>query len=138
MKSIFLAVVLGLIFISCKKDDPGFSSAEGKWTYTTPDGKMSTTFELVKSASGYTVQNPKLTVEGTVAETVSIPDAIASPTFASLRISANDAKLVQPYRLVFSSATISSDFTKIEVGTVEYTYPWGTLVNVSDIVIIRL
>jgi len=136
---VITAAIVGLSFNSCKKDDkdPGFSSAEGKWTYSTPDSKMSITFELAKSANGYKVQNAKLMVDGTAAETVTIPGEIASPAFSTLRFSANDAKLVYDYSLTFNTATINSDFTEIEVSSAEYTFPWGTTNKLSGIIIIR-
>lgn len=132
-------VAVVFVLCSCKKsdDDPGLSSADGKWAYTTPDAKMSVSFELVKSTNGYKVQNAKLTVDGTVAETVTMPDEVTAPTFATLRFSANDAKLTYPYSLLFANATISSDFKQIAVATGEYTFPWGTTKNLSDIIIRR-
>jgi len=139
MKLISLCIVLVSVLAlgSCKKDDDGLSSAEGKWTYTTPDGKMKVEFELVKTTDGLNVQNAKLTVDGTLAETVTIPDKITTPTFTTLRISANDVKLVQPYFILFTTGKISTDFTQIEVSDVEYSFPWGTTKRLSAIVIVR-
>ncbi len=137
-------ILCGLVFIlsisilfSCKKDDPGPSSAEGKWTYTTPDSKMAVDFELVKSVNGYKIQNAKLTVDGVVTEAVVMPDEIPSQSFSALRFSANDAKLIYGYYLLFSSSVIASDFSKIEVASSEYTFPWGTTKKLSAIVIVR-
>src|SRR6478735_4802768 len=126
MKFLSLCIVLVsvLAFSSCKKDDEGLSSAEGKWTYTTPDGKIKVEFDLVKTTDGLNVQNPKITVDGTLGETVTIPDKITTPTFTTLRISANDKKLVYGYYIQFTTGTISSDFTQIEVTSAEYTFPW--------------
>jgi len=139
MKLLSLCIVLvsAVAFSSCKKDDDGLSSAEGKWTYTTPDGKIKVEFDLVKTTDGLNVQNPKITVDGTPGETVSIPDKITTPTFPSLKISANDAKLVQPYYILFTTGKISSDFTQIEVSSAEYTFPWGTIKKLSSIMIVR-
>src|SRR4051794_13722257 len=122
-----IALVSVLAFSSCKKDDDKLSSAEGKWTYTTPDGKIKVEFELVKTTDGLNVENPKITVDGTLGETVSIPDKIATPTFTTLKISANDKKLVYGYYILFTTGKINSDFTQIEVSDVEYSFPpWPT------------
>jgi hypothetical protein len=137
----FAFIVLLFSFSSCKKDkDPGLSSADGTWTYTTPDNKVSITFELVKSSTGatYDVKNAKITVDGTVAsDTFTQPDNLSAPTFSTLGFNANDAKLIYDYRITFTNATISDDFTKIEVSTAEYTFPWGTSNKLSNIVIVR-
>jgi hypothetical protein len=136
--SLWILLVSVLAFSSCKKEeDPKPSSAEGKWTYTTPDGKMKVEFELVKTTDGLSVQNSKLTVDGTLAQTVTIPDNVATPTFTTLRFSANDAKLIYGYYILFTNGTISSDFSQIQVTSAEYTFPWGTTKKLSAIVIVR-
>ncbi len=64
MKKLF-AYSLLVLLISCGKDDPGFSSLTGVWTYTTPDGKIGVDFELVKNGATWTVVNQVIRVDGT-------------------------------------------------------------------------
>jgi len=143
MMKLILRGVVALVFIvlvaSCKKDDdPAFSSLEGKWTYTTTDGKINIDFDLVKNTSGnLEVQNSKLKIDGTSAETVSIPSGITSNAITSLRFSANDSKVTYPYYILFTNVKATDDFSKMNVESGEYTFPWGTTKKFTAVVIAR-
>jgi len=138
-----LSIVVCLILAgltSCKdEDDPAFTSAEGKWTYTTPDSKIKIDFEITKNSSGVVnqINGVTLNVDGTAVVPVTITDGVNLPAIASMRFSANDAKLVYPYAITFTQATVSADFTAIAVASAEYTFPWGTTQNLSSITIKR-
>jgi hypothetical protein len=123
---------------SCSKSSSGPSSAEGSWTYTTPDGKMKVTFDLVKTSSGsLDIQNQSLTINGTAYNSEKIITGVALPLITSIRINANDAKAVYPYYILFLNGKVSSDFKKIDVPDGEYTYPWGTTNPLKTISIVR-
>ncbi len=63
--------------------------------------------------------------------------AFTATAIQEIRINANDSKVTYPYNIVFNNAAISTDFKKITVPTASYTYPWGTTVSLSDVVIER-
>ena len=77
-----------LLVASCGKDDPKFSSAEGNWTYTTPDGKIGIDFTLVKSGTTWSVTNESITVDGTKGMAAVTFDNINPPTIGNIRINA--------------------------------------------------
>jgi hypothetical protein len=133
-----LCLALIAFLNSCKKDDdPKFASAEGDWTYTTTDSKISVDFTLVKSGTSWTVTNPAIRVDGTAgnAEVTSI--GISPPGIQSIRINANDSKLTYDYSIEFDNATVSSDFTKIQVIDVLYTWPIDKTNSASNVTIVR-
>ncbi len=138
MKWIIITCLLALN-IGCSKDkDPGFSSAEGKWKYTTSDGKIAVTFELAKtSTGGLTITTQTIMVDGVAFESASLIDGVSLPSIATIRINANDSKAVYPYNIIFKNSVVNSDFTKIEAPDATYTFPWPTVKPLKTIVIER-
>ena len=132
---------LGLVFmlLACGKDEnSGPTSAEGKWTYSTPDSKIQVTFDLVKTGSGsLDIQNPTIKVNGVSGNAAATITGVNLPTIGEIRVNANDAGLVQPYSITFTNGKVSGDFKKIEVPTGGYTYPWGTTVTLVAVAIVR-
>jgi hypothetical protein len=138
MKWIIIASLL-LVALACSKDkDPGFTSAEGKWKYTTPDSKIAVTFELVKTPSGgFDITNPTIKIDGTLYNAEKQISGVSLPVIGTIRINANDSKAVYPYNIIFNNGVVSSDFTKIEVPDATYTFPWPTVKALKTIVIER-
>lgn len=129
-----------MVALACSKDkDPGFTSAEGKWKYTTSDGKIAVTFELTKTSSGgLTISSQPIIVDGVAFESASLIDGVSLPSnIATIRINANDSKAVYPYNIIFKNGVVNSDFTKIEVPDATYTFPWPAVKALKTIVIER-
>lgn len=138
MKHCIYLLVFACCFACSSSSDPGPKSAEGSWTYTTPDSKVTVTFDLIKSAGGdWSVQNPKTKINGNLYQTVAIFSGLAPPAIGNIRISANDANAVYPYPVIFNNGTVSSDFKKINVPDGSYEYPNGTVNTLTNIVITR-
>ena len=138
MRKILLIALLFASLLSCKKDkDPGLSSPEGSWTYTTPDGKIGVTFDVVVASSGFDVQNQAIRVNGVDGKAEKTVTAFTSTGFQKIRINANDSKLVSPYDINFNNGVVSGDFKTITVPTATYSYPYGTTNNLSSITITR-
>lgn len=81
-------IVISLVGVAgaCSKSSSGPTSAEGKWIYTTPDGKITATFELVKASSGsLDVQNQSLKINGSVYISEKEITGVSLPDIASLR-----------------------------------------------------
>lgn len=133
-----IAISLVGVAGACSKSSSGPTSAEGKWTYTTPDGKITATFELVKTSSGsLDVQNQSLKINGSVYISEKEITGVSLPDIASIRINANDAKAVYPYYVKFLNGKVSSDFKRIDVPDGEYTFPWGTTNTLKNVSIVR-
>jgi hypothetical protein len=133
-----LCLALIVLLNSCKKDDdPKFTSAEGNWTYTSPDNKIGVDFTLVKTGTSWSVTNPVIRVDGTTGNAEVTFDGVAPPAIQSIRINANDAKLTYDYSIEFDNATVSSDFTRIDVAVGSYTWPFGTTNALTNIAIHR-
>jgi len=135
MKKLLLLLSI-VALLSCKDDDPKFSSAEGNWTYTTPDGKIGIDFTLVKSGTTWSVTNESITVDGTKGMAAVTFDNINPPTIGFIRINANDTKLTYPYYISFSG-TVSDDFTQIKGPDATYTWPENKTNQLTDITISR-
>ncbi|HZY81055.1 MAG TPA: hypothetical protein VFE50_16140 [Cyclobacteriaceae bacterium] len=135
MRKLFVLLAV-VALVSCKDDDPKFSSAEGNWTYTTPDGKISIDFTLVKSGTTWSVTNESITVDGTKGMAAVTYDNINPPTIGSIRINANDTKLTYPYYISFSG-TVSDDFKEIKGPGATYTWPQNKTNQLTDITISR-
>ena len=133
-KAILLLFVVGLF--SCKDDEPKFSSAEGDWTYTTPDGKIGIEFTLVKTGTTWSVTNESITVDGTKGMAAVTFNNLNPPTIGMIRINANDTKLTYPYYISFSG-TVSDDFTEIKGPGATYTWPINKTNQLTDITISR-
>ncbi len=138
MKRIVVACLL-MLALGCSKDkDPAFSSAEGKWKYTTPDGKIAVTFELTKtSTGGLTISSQPIMIDGVAFESASQIDGVSLPNIATIRINANDKKAVYNYYLTFKNGVVNNDFTKIEVPDGTYTFPGLTVKTLKTVVIER-
>jgi hypothetical protein len=133
-----LLLLIGLIILGCSKHkDPGFTSAEGKWTYTTPDSKIGVTFELVKNGSGLDIQNQTIKVDAVAYQSAGQITGVSLPAIQLVRINANDSKAVFNYNIEFDNGTVSSDFKIISVATATYTWPWGTTNTLTAIKITR-
>jgi hypothetical protein len=131
-------LILLLSFANCGKIDTGPSSAEGAWTYTTPDGKMTVTFDLVKTASGsLEIQHQTMKIDGTTCNAEQQMVGVDLPVIGSIRINANDAKVTYPYYIEFLNTRVSSDFRLINAVTAEYTFPWGTKKSLTSVAIVR-
>lgn len=132
-----LLLIVGIMAAaSCKDDDPKFTSAEGDWTYTTPDGKIGIDFTLVKNGSTWSVTNESITVDGQKGNAAVQYDNINPPTIGSIRINANDAKLTYSYYILFSG-TVSDDFSEIKGPGATYTWPQNKTNQLTDITISR-
>ena len=61
-----LSVGVITLLTHCSSSSPAPSVIDGKWTYTTADGKMKVTFELTSSSTGtLEIKNPaSITVNG--------------------------------------------------------------------------
>lgn len=138
MKWIIIASIL-VVASACSKDkDPGFTSAEGKWKYTTPDGKVAITFELTKTPTGgLTISSQTIMVDNVSFESAGQIDGVSLPNIATIRINANDSKAVYPYNIIFKDGVVNSDFTKIEAPAATYTFPWPTVKALTAVVIER-
>ena len=137
-RAIVFWLVGALIVFACGKESSGPSSAEGKWAYTTSDGKISVTFELMKSAGGtLELQNPTIKVNGTSGIAAGLMTGVSLPAIGSIRINANDPALTYNYSITFTNGQVSGDFKRIEVPSGSYTYPWGTVVALNAVAIVR-
>lgn len=137
MRNIFFAFA-ALVCLACSKDDgPTFSSPEGNWAYSTPDGKITVTFEVIKSGTNFDLKSQTITVDGTLCNAEKEVVSFTSTHFEKIRINANDAKVTYPFDIIFNSGSISSDFKTIEVPVATYTFPWGSTHDLADIQITR-
>ena len=138
MKSLLLFILL-IIAAGCSKHkDPGYTSAEGKWAYTTPDSKVAVTFELVKNSSGgLDIQNQTIKIDGTLCQSASQITGVSLPAIQKIRINANDAKVVYPYNIEFNTGTVIGDFKTITFSTATYTWPWGTVLSLTAVKVTR-
>lgn len=134
-----LSLVALMLLGSCgdKKDDPGFTSAAGIWTYETPDGKIGVDFELKQDGSSWSVINQVIRVEGTKYNAEVQASGIAPPDIGSIRINANDSKAVYAYFILFPGAKVSDDFKEIRVPGVTYTWPHNKTNQLTDVIIKR-
>ncbi|MBK5277310.1 MAG: hypothetical protein JJE09_00455 [Bacteroidia bacterium] len=138
MNRLLIFICLVSIF-GCKDTDPNPTSLESKWSYTTPDLKMTVTFESVRiSDDVFDIKNQTMTIDGVMANAEKEVVGFTSTTIEKIRINANDSKVVYSYNIEFKNATISSDFKMISVPFATYTFPWGTSNTLTNIVIERL
>src|SRR3954469_22090399 len=101
--------------LGCSKSDSGPSSAEGTWAYTTPDGKVAVTFQLVKTAAGsLQIQNQTYKLNGTTYESAAVISGVVLPAIASIRINKNDVKLGKGYYILFTNMKVSADFKRMD------------------------
>ncbi len=138
LKTLLFFLALLAVSGGCSKSSSGPSSAEGKWAYTTSDGKIVVTFDLVKTSTGsLDIQNQTMKIDGTAYNAEKQISGVALPLIGSIRINANDAKAVYPYYILFTNGSVSSDFNRINVPDGEYTFPWGTTKTLKAISITR-
>ena len=141
MRFAVLSIFSLSLLLGCGKNDPvmpALTSVDGSWTYTTPDGTIKVDFDLTKNDSDeLIVSNSKITVAGTKGEAATQVFGARLPAIDSMRINANDAVLVQPYKITFYLCSVSGDFTKINVTDGSYTYPWGQKKSITNISIVR-
>lgn len=138
MKKYLLLFFLLIAGCSSKHRDPGFTSVEGKWTYTTPDNKIAVTFELAKtSGNDLVIQNQTMKIDGTSYNSFGQIIAGVLPAIQKIRINANDAAAVYNYNIEFNNCSVSTDFKTIEVPTATYTWPWPTVNTLSSVKITR-
>ncbi len=135
----FICLSIITLYSGCGKSSPAPATAEGKWTYTTSDGKIKVAFELVKTASGsMDIKNPaSITVNGTLGVAAAQISGVNLPDIASIIINANDAALTYPYSITFTSCKFLSDVNRMDVSSGSYTYPWGTNNPITAISILR-
>ena len=132
--SLALVVLLG----SCKKDDdPKFTSPDGDWTYTTPDGKIGVSFTIKQDGSTLKFSNEAMTVDGTDCVAALQAFNVTTTKVGSIRINANDQKVTYDYFILFTDAEVSADFTQIKVPGAMYTWPFDKTNQLTDIVIAR-
>lgn len=133
------AIALLTFYAGCSKNDPAPATADGKWTYTTVDGKMKVTFELVKNSAGSVDIKPDATmvVNGTSGNAAAQMSGVNLPTIGSIVINANDAALVYPYTITFTSIKFLSDQNRLDVSSGSYTYPNGVSNTFASISITR-
>ena len=134
-----LLMALVVVLASCKKEDdaPKFTSAEGDWTYTTPDGKINVFFTIVNGAAGWSITNVAMHVEGVAGNANVDATGINPPTITNIRINANDTKLTYPFPIEFKNGTVNSDFTQINVPDATYTWPHDKTNILTNIAITR-
>ena len=138
MKHIVIVGLVVALVVGCKKDkDPGFTSPVGSWAYTTPDGNIGVTFDVVTASGSFDIQNQAITVNGVVGKAEKTAEEFMQQTIKKIRINANDTKLVYSYDIVFNSCSISSDFKTITATNATYTYPSGTTNTLNNISIVR-
>ena len=138
MKNLLLYILLILAAGCSKHKDPGFTSAAGKWAYSTPDSKIAVTFDLVMNSSGgLEIQNNTIKVDGTLYISAAQIAGVTLPSIQRIRINANDAKAVYNYNIDFITGTVSGDFKTITFATATYSWPWGTVNNLSSVSITR-
>lgn len=133
-------LVILLVVTACSKETPApsFSSADGVWTYKTPDNNISVDFELKTTGGVLAIVNPaSITVGGIQGIAAALMSGVALPAIGEIRINANDAGLVQPYSITFTTCSVNSTFTQITAVNVSYTYPWGTTNTLTNINILR-
>jgi hypothetical protein len=140
--SVFCLALLVLLTTCKKDDDPKFTSAEGDWTYTIPEGHLTLNFTLTRPSSGTTfnITNYSMSVDGTAYETVLQTEdvQVAGSIFNGIPIfNINDTKEPYPYPIKLRDGKMNDDFTKIEVSSATYTWPNGTDNTVSNITISR-
>jgi len=124
--SVLLFIATYFFATSCgKEDEVGFTSLIGSWTYTTPDEKITVSFDIVGGDSELLkVTNQLIVVEGKEGRAEVQTEGITESNIGRIRINANDAELVKPYDIIFSNVSASDDFTVMNVEEVTYIFPW--------------
>ncbi len=134
---VLLVLLAGLAGCGNTPPAPSPTTPDGTWSYKTPDNSISVDFELKTMGGTLAIVNPAIAVSGTSGEAAGQLTDVALPAIGMIRINANDAGLIQPYSITFNMCSVSTDFKSISVVDVEYTYPWGTIKTLTNIVIRR-
>lgn len=139
MRIVNVFLILLILVSGCGKDEEvGFTSLLGSWTYVTPDGKIKVTFDIMGGTTDLlAIQNQKIVVDGQEGRAEIQTENIEEKTIGSLRINANDVKLVSPYNIVFKKLSANADFTAIDVEEATYTFPYPTVNPLTNIKIVR-
>lgn len=146
MRFILSTVVLFLVtlYSGCSSSSPAPSIIDGKWTYTTADGKVKVNFELSTSAAGAVeIKNPaSITVNGITGNGAASVTGVSMPNIGTISINANDAALTYPHSITFAACKFVNTTNKIEVSTGSYVIysagnSGGTTTNFSAVFIIR-
>ncbi|MGE0589892.1 MAG: hypothetical protein AB7O48_15045 [Cyclobacteriaceae bacterium] len=126
MRCVLLVVAVTLLVSCGGDDDPGFTSLLGSWTYTTPDGKIKTTFDIVGGDTEILkFENQTIEVDGSEGRAEIQVENIAELSIGKVRVNANDVDLVYSFDITFNDLAASDDFTVINVATASYTWPWS-------------
>jgi len=120
--SIF-ALFLITLYAGCSSSSPAPATIDGKWTYTTTDGKIKVTFELTTSTSGdVTIKNPaSITVNGTSGDAAAQITGVSMPNIGTIIINANSPALVYSHSITFTTCKFVNTTNKIDVSTGSYT-----------------
>lgn len=127
MRIVQSALLIFLLMGCGGDDDPGFTSLLGSWTYTTPDGKIITTFDIVGGDTEVLAfENQTITVDGVDGRAEILVENVAETSVGKVRINANDVALVYSFNITFNDLSANDDFTVINVATASYTWPWSS------------
>ncbi len=135
-----LFLVAASLVFGCAKDTPApvFTSADGTWTYTTPDKTISVDFELkTMTGGGLEVVTSSIKVNNVSGQAAGQLMGVALPNINEIKINANDVGLVYPFYISFINCTLNASFTQIAATDAEYSYPWGTTKTLTSITITR-
>jgi len=89
------------------------------------------------SSGGLDIQTQTFKLDGTLYQSAHQISGVSLPTIQMIRINANDAKAVFPYNIEFDAGTVSGDFKTITFSTASYTWPWGTILNLTSVKVTR-
>jgi hypothetical protein len=133
-------IVMMVVGMACSKhSDPGFTSAAGNWSYTSPDSEVTVTFELVKNASGgFDLQNPGIELNGVKYIAAAQLTRATLTTIQKIQINANDPKATYAYDVEFDNCTVSADFKTITVASGFYTWPNAHTHTLTSAKILRM
>lgn len=121
-----------------KDDEMGFTSLIGAWTYTTPDDKITVSFDIVGGTKELlAVSNQSIIVDGQPGKAEIETSEVTETTIGLIRINANDANLTFPYNITFNNLSVSPDFEVINVADATYTFPWPDINSLANIQIVR-
>lgn len=135
-----LGAFLASAILACNKEqEVGFDSVTGRWTYTTPDGKVMVTFDMQESVNGeVTVANLEYALDSTVYNSVQQVSGVDLPVIEKIRFNLNDAQAVYLYYIEFAQCTVGPEFDVITADSASYVYPWNDLHMLQSVQILRV
>jgi hypothetical protein len=137
----WLAILALVLAMGCGKDSstpsPVYTSVDGVWTFTTPDQAITVEFELKTTSGTLGIIANSIKVGGVTGLAAGTLNGVSLPAIGEIRVNANDAALVQPYFISFTVCQVSSNYVTISSADVSYSYPWGTVKTLTDVVITR-